>query len=245
MPKNPDADSSASGFFASHRRQPRAGAPAVGADGGDDVAVQDWTRWTRGWRLIAVAATLALIAVLVIRAWVVDVYYVGTGSMEPTVDPGDRLLVTKMVDPQELERGQLVVFDGRGSFAPLDQDPPLIQTAHQIGAWLGVRPNQDTFIKRIIGVPGDTVSCCDDDGRLLLNGTPLEEPYLYPGDSPSETEFEVVVPDGRLWLLGDHRSVSVDSRSLLGAPGGGLVRADRVTGEPITVLWPWGRADLE
>lgn len=186
-----------------------------------------------------------MVVVLVIRAWVVDVYYVGSSSMEPTVVPGDRVLVTKRVDADHLERGQLVVFDGRGSFAPLDDDPPVVQGLQQIGAWMGVRPNEDTFVKRVIGVPGDTVACCDDDGRLSVNGQPLDEPYLYPGDAPSETEFEVVVPSARLWLLGDHRSVSVDSRSLLGAPGGGLVRADRVIGVPVSILWPPGRSDLE
>lgn len=240
--KNPVADSSATGFLRSRRHSgqtPGVVAPTeVPEDGG-------WRRWTHGWRLIVLAVAAAMVVVLVIRAWVVDVYYVGSSSMEPTVVPGDRVLVTKWVNTEQVERGQLVVFDGRGSFAPLDEDPPAVQALQQIGAWAGLRPNEDTFIKRVIGVPGDTVACCDDDGRLTLNGQPLDEPYLYPGDAPSETEFEVIVPAGRLWLLGDHRSVSVDSRSLLGAPGGGLVRADRVIGEPVTILWPTGRTDLE
>ncbi|WP_081994001.1 signal peptidase I [Kocuria sp. ZOR0020] len=248
--KNPVADSSATGFFSSARQSRQATGKARESEGNQGTGSEDlpetgWRRWTHGWRLIAVAVALAMVVVLVIRAWVVDVYYVGSSSMEPTVVPGDRVLVTKWVDTDQLERGQLVVFDGRGSFAPLDDDPPAVQALQQLGAWLGVRPNQDTFVKRVIGVPGDTVACCDDDGRLKVNGQPLDEPYLFAGDAPSDTEFEVMVPAGRLWLLGDHRSVSVDSRSLLGAPGGGLVRADRVIGEPVTVVWPTGRADLE
>lgn len=231
--ENPAAEASAAGFSASSR----------GGAAHDDAAQPGlWTRWTHGWRLVALSVVLALVVVIGVRAWVVDVYYVGSESMQPTVEPGDRILVTKLVDTGELDRGQLVVFDGRGSFAPLDDDPPITRAAQQLGVWLGIRPTEDTFVKRVVGVPGDRVSCCED-GDLVVNGEPLDEPYLYPGDSASEVDFDVVVPEGRLWLLGDHRSVSVDSRSLLGAPGGGLVRADRVIGEPVTVLWPVGRSD--
>jgi signal peptidase I len=178
-----------------------------------------------------------------LRAFVLDVYWIGSDSMQPTVEPGDRVLVGKLVDEDALERGDLVVFDGRGSFAPLHSDDPWpVRALEALGRWSGLAGSDTVYLKRVIGVPGDTVECCGPSGRLLVNGEEIDEGYVFPGDRASEVEFTAVVPDGRLWLMGDHRSVSVDSRSLLGAPGGGLVRADKVVGEPVAVLWPPGRA---
>ena len=91
----------------------------------------------------------------------------------------------------------------------------------EAGHWLGLTGSDTTYVKRVIGLPGDHVVCCDADGRLTVNGQQVAEPYLYPGRrARAPLKFNVVVPDGRLWLMGDHRSVSADSRSLLGAPGG-------------------------
>ena len=96
-------------------------------------------------------------------------------------------------------------------------------------------------MKRVIGVGGDRVQCCDASGRLTVNGVPLDEPYLYPGDVPSRDAFDVVVPAGKLWVMGDHRSISQDSRAHLGDPGGGFVPEDRVIGRAFAVVWPFGR----
>ena len=178
-----------------------------------------------------------------LRAFVLDVYWIGSDSMQPTVEPGDRVLVGKLVDEDALERGDLVVFDGRGSFAPLHSDDPWpVQVLQTLGRWSGLTGSDSVYLKRVVGTPGDTVACCGPSGRLEVDGEEIVEDYVLDGDRPSEVEFTAVVPEGRLWLMGDHRSVSVDSRSLLGAPGGGLVRADKVIGEPIAVLWPLDRA---
>jgi signal peptidase I len=93
----------------------------------------------------------------------------------------------------------------------------------------------------VIGLPGDRVACCAPDGRLTVNGAPVSEDYVHPGDAPSMMKFDVEVPAERLWLMGDHRSVSADSRSLLGAPGGGMVPVDRVIGRPMEIIWPLDR----
>lgn len=197
----------------------------------------------RGWRSVVLALLAALLVTGVLRGTVVDVYWIGSDSMQPTVQPGDRVLVDKLVDPAALERGDLVVFDGRGSFAPLHSDDPWpVQVLQTLGRWTGLTGSESVYLKRVAGVPGDTVSCCGPSGRIEVDGEEIVEDYVLAGDRPSEIEFTVEVPEGRLWLMGDHRSASVDSRHLLGAPGGGLVRADKVIGEPIAVLWPRDRA---
>lgn len=197
----------------------------------------------RGWRSVVLALLAAVLVTGLLRAFVLDVYWIGSDSMQPTVEPGDRVLVGKLVDEDALERGDLVVFDGRGSFAPLHSDDPWpVQVLQTLGRWSGLTGSDSVYLKRVIGTPGDTVACCGPSGRLEVDGEEIVEDYVLDGDRPSEVEFTAVVPEGRLWLMGDHRSVSVDSRSLLGAPGGGLVRADKVIGEPIAVLWPRDRA---
>lgn len=197
----------------------------------------------RGWRSVVLAIILALVIWGVIRALVLDVFYIPSSSMEPLLAPGDRIAVVRTpLDSEPVRRGDVVVFDGRGSFAPLNSGRgwagDLVQGSAE---WFGLVPNETVYVKRVIGTGGDRVRCCTSEGKIEVNGQPVDEPYVYPGDAPSAQAFDVVVPSGRLWLLGDHRSVSSDSRALLGAPGGGLVRADKVIGRPTAILWPLDR----
>ncbi|GAB4100284.1 signal peptidase I [Sinomonas halotolerans] len=197
----------------------------------------------RGWRSVVLALALALVVWGVVRAFFVDVYFIPSGSMEPLLAPGDRIAVARgSLAGDPIARGDVVVFDGRGSFAPLESGRGWAADSVRAAAeWFGLVASETVYVKRVVGVEGDRVRCCTEDGRLTVNGEPSDEPYLYPGDAPSEHPFDVVVPPGRLWLLGDHRSASADSRSLLGAPGGGMVRADRVIGRPTAILWPLDR----
>ena len=198
----------------------------------------------RWWlRIVALAVLVALVLAALLRAFVVDVYWVGSASMEPTLQPGDRVLVDKLVDPERVGRGDIVVFDGRGSLDPLHSpDPWYARTAHSVARWVGLAGSSTAYVKRVIGIPGDTVACCTASGRLTVNGRAMTEDYVHPGDRPSDIPFSVHVPQGRVWLMGDHRSVSVDSRSLLGAPGGGLIRTGKIIGTAERVLWPPQRA---
>lgn len=205
---------------------------------------QQSKRWPgiAGWRFAFYAVAVVCIAVTGVRALVADIFYIPSGSMEPLLEEDDRVFVSRTDYVfGEIRRGDVVVFDGRGSFAPLGEGG-IRQTVEDLGHFFGVGTSETTYVKRVIGAGGDTVACCDSTGRVTVNGNAIEEPYVFPMDAASETDFEVVVPEGKLWLMGDHRSESFDSRSLLGAPGGGLVSEERVIGRATHLIWPFDRS---
>ncbi|MFI5805455.1 signal peptidase I [Streptomyces sp. NPDC051561] len=198
----------------------------------------------RGHRplLLAVACVAFL---LVLSSFVMQPFLIPSTSMQPTLQVGDRILVNKLAYRfgAEPARGDVVVFDGRGSFVREEPEVnPLAGALRWGGAALGLtEPAETDFVKRVVGVGGDRVVCCDKRGRLRVNGTSVEEPYLYPGNPPSRVPFDIVVPAGTLWMMGDHRSRSSDSRDHLGSPGGGMVPLDRVIGRADRIGWPFGR----
>ncbi len=184
---------------------------------------------------------VVLLVVLLVRAFLLAPFSIPSGSMEPTLQVGDRILVDRTVDPADLRRGDLIVFDAAAAFGVENPDNgPAGRLLDMLGSLVGRGPETD-YVKRVIGLPGDRVVCCDDADRLVVNGEPLEEPYLYPGDTASETPFDIAVPEGRYWVMGDHRSASSDSRAHLGAPGGGTVPADDIIGQVRVRYWPLDR----
>ncbi|MEW2317397.1 signal peptidase I [Streptomyces bauhiniae] len=165
------------------------------------------------------ALLTCLVFLLLLSTFVVRPFVIPSGSMERGLRVGDRVLVNKLAYRfgARPSRGDVVVFDGTGYFGHAD------------------------YVKRVVGVGGDHVVCCDREGRIEVNGRPVDETgFLYPGNSASDVPFDVVVPDGRLFLLGDHRARSSDSRDHLGSPGGGMVPVDDVVGRADWIVWPYG-----
>ena len=204
-----------------------------------------------GWVEFPLLIVGAFLLAFLVKTFLVQAFYIPSGSMEQTLQVGDRVLVNKVVYRfRPIERGDIVVFDGTGSFisgTPAQPDlNPAAQVARFLGEIVGIAPPSDRdFIKRVIGVGGDRVVCCDAEGQITINGFPLmEQEYLYPGNPPSKQTFDVIVPDGRLWVMGDHRSASADSRAHLGDPGGGMVPVDRVIGRAFSIVWPLDRAQF-
>ncbi|MEU0432146.1 signal peptidase I [Streptomyces sp. NPDC006290] len=168
---------------------------------------------------ITLTVLICLVFLLLISRFVMQPFEIPSGSMESGLRIGDRVLVNKLAYRfgSEPQRGDVVVFDGTGYFGNAD------------------------YVKRVVGVGGDHVVCCDKEGRLEVNGQSVDEStFLYRGDSPSEVPFDIVVPERALFLLGDHRSRSRDSRDHLGSPGGGMVPVGDVIGRADWIVWPEG-----
>ncbi|WP_333909875.1 signal peptidase I [Streptomyces sp. ACA25] len=213
-------------------------------------------RRLRTTREIPLLIIVALVIALGLKTFLVQAFVIPSGSMEQTIKIDDRVLVDKLTPwfGWEPSRGDVVVFKDPGGWLEQEQhveprnDPVGIEQGRTALTWVGLLPKDDDqdLIKRVVGLGGDTVVCCDEQGRITVNGTPVEEPYLYPGDAASLIEFDVQVPPGRIFVLGDHRSNSADSRYHLGDPGGGTVPEELVVGRAMVIAWPyahWQRLD--
>lgn len=165
--------------------------------------------------------------------------------MEPTLKLDDRILVTKWrPGVLDLRRGDIVVFKDPGTWLPPvdnSSDTPLETAGKAVLTFTGLLPEDagEHLVKRIVGLPGETIECCDADGRILIDGVPLDEPYLPEGVAPSTFEFYAVVPDGYVYMLGDNRSNSADSRAHGGDPGGGAISINSIVGTAFVTVWPF------
>jgi len=202
------------------------------------------------WQELPLLLVIAFCLAVLIRSFLLQAFFIPSGSMERTLLIGDRVLVNKVVyDVRDPHRGEVVVFRGPEAWAPqvteIGTPGFFTKLGRTIGDLVGVsRPGAKDFIKRVIGVPGDRVACCDAEGRLTVNGRPLDESYIYdnsPLDAPvgdgcrSRKFKEVLVEPGQLFVMGDHRGVSQDSRCQ------GQVPIENVIGRAFVVVWPSSR----
>src|ERR1700744_1175736 len=196
------------------------------------------------WKELPVLIVVALFLTLVIKTYAIQAFYIPSGSMQNTLEIGDRVLVNKLsFEFGTIHRGDIVVFSGDGTGDP-GVSPPSTNFFSRFGqsveSMFGFAKGQNDFIKRVIGLPGDKVACCDAQGRLTVNGVALnEKSYLYPGNPPSQQRFSVTVPADSLWVMGDHRDVSYDSRGhRYGFPRGGASPERALGGRAFIKIWP-------
>jgi signal peptidase I len=226
--------------------------PALGADPAEPPPRPRRHKKSSGsfWRELPILIIVALGLAMVIKAFLIQAFFIPSGSMEKTLHgcygcSGDRVLVNKLVLRfRDVHRGEIVVFNGVDSWTPevtTTQPSNVVQRiARNIGSAIGIAPpGEEDFIKRVIGIPGDVVQCCDAKGRVTVNGAALTEPYVYQDD---HAPFgPVTVPKGRLWVMGDHRGFSADSRAHIGDPGGGTIAESHVIGRAFVKVWPPSR----
>jgi signal peptidase I len=194
------------------------------------------------WPLLAMTALLILVLV---RGFIVQTFVVPSVSMQPTIQPGDRLVVDRIADDDDLRRGDIVVFDGTNGFAsaelsPHQQESLWVRTIAGAASVVGVGLGRH-YVKRVIGLQGDRVVCCDGGGQVMVNGVGVDEGFLLPGVPPSDFPFDVTVPAERIWVMGDNRSVSADSRTHIDGPSGGMVAVDNIVGRVSARYWPLSR----
>jgi signal peptidase I len=191
---------------------------------------------------VVVVVAMALAISLVVKTFLVQAFFIPSGSMENTLLEDDRVIVSKLTPgPFDLNRGDIVVFKDPGGWLPAAVDPQEGAVRHamrEVFTFVGLLPHDsgEHLIKRVIGLPGDTVACCDSADRLTVNGVGITEPYLYPGNAPSTRAFSRTVPAGSLWVMGDHREISEDSRVH------GFVPEGNVVGRAFVLVWPLSRA---
>lgn len=222
-------------------------------------ASRDSTGWRSSWRqwrsehpklsqlggVLVVIATALLLSFLV-KTFIAQPFSIPSGSMENTLERGDRVVVQKFsTSISHVRRGDVIVFaDTQNWLGAAPATPTGVTSWLDAGLTaVGLRPQdgQQYLVKRIIGTGGDEVSCCSAAGKLEVNGAEITETYLKPGAIPSQVEFDVIVPSGHLWVMGDNRQHSGDSREHLGSPGGGFVAVDDVVGTVFTRVWPMSR----
>ena len=224
---------------------------AAGDVGDDDEDYDDSGSFLQnvwgGIKEILIIAVMALVLSFIVKTWLIQAFYIPSGSMENTLVRDDRVIVSKLTPgPFDLNRGDIVVFRDPGNWlgtVPETNEGGTRESVRRVLQFVGLVPDDsdDHLIKRVIGLPGDHVVCCDKNGQLTINGVSITEPYIKPGDTPGggKASFDITVPPGKVWVMGDHRSDSSDSRFHDDGTGAtGSVPIEDITGRSVMIVWP-------
>ena len=195
---------------------------------------------------MSTVTVLALVITVVLRLFVAEAFYVPSESMYDTLTRDDRILAEKIsYMHRDVQRGDIIVFKDPANWLQEESAQP--GTLRRVGEFVGILPRsgEGHLVKRVIGIGGDRVVCCNKQGQITVNGIPLDErEYLLKDAKPSEMPFSVQVPAGHLWVMGDNRAESADSRAHMGGPGGGFVPVENVVGRACCVIWPSDRMTM-
>jgi signal peptidase I len=192
----------------------------------------------------------AIVLSLLVKTFLVQAFFIPSQSMHDTLIEHDRILVSKLTPgPFDLRRGDIVVFKDPGGWlsnAVVPDPGPVRSAINSALTFVGLYPADanEHLVKRLIGLPGDRVACAGPGEPITVNGVPLDEPYLAEGAIPSEVPFDVTVPPNSIWVMGDNRQNSADSRAHMGNPGGGAVPVANVVGTAFVTVWPLERFGL-
>ena len=192
-----------------------------------------------------ILVVVALIVSLLIKTFLIQFFYIPSGSMENTLQIKDRVAVNKIpLISRSIHRGDIVVFRDPANWLsePFTTESPFIVEKIREGlVAVGILPNpaKQYLVKRVVGIGGDRVICCSKSKKLTINGKESIEPYIFEGNDPSDMNFDVTVPTGKIWVMGDHRGASADSRYHQDDINKGMVPLNRVTGRVVAVIWPF------
>lgn len=194
---------------------------------------------------VATVVVIAVVLSFLIKTFLFRAFFIPSESMVNTLDVDDRIFVNLLVpEPFSLSRGDIVVFrDTKGWLPPVEEKADGPFTWVQDGlTFVGLLPDnsEQHLVKRVIGLPGDHVVCCDAGGKLTINGSAVDEPYVNPAEVPQVRNFDVVVPEGKVWVMGDNRNHSADSRAHMDSDGG-FIDLDDLEGKAAVIAWPLNR----
>ena len=195
-------------------------------------------------REFPILVIVALAVSLLIKTLLVQFFFIPSGSMENTLQIQDRVAVNKLpFISKNINRGDVVVFRDPANWLPepfSGGENRIVAKIKEGLVLVGVLPNptKQYLVKRVIGVAGDRVICCSKSGKLTINGKEATEPYIYAGNKVSDMDFNITVPEGKIWVMGDHRSASADSRYHQDDVNNGFVPVSRITGRAYAIIWP-------
>ena len=201
-------------------------------------------------REFPILVIVALVVSLVIKTFLVQFFYIPSGSMENTLQVHDRVAVDKVPFlSKTIKLGDIVVFRDPAHWLPdpvPNGEPVVLAKISEGLIAVGILPDpaKQHLVKRVIGVAGDHVVCCNNNKLITVNGIAIHEPYIFKGDNPSDMNFDVTVSKDKLWVMGDHRGASADSRYHMDDINKGMVPVSKVVGRVVSVIWPWRNATI-